>query len=210
MAYSQFSLDAFRANLINGGARNNLYLVTGSFPSGGTRAINAAAGVAGAIFGTAAAGAVSAVGGLVNNGNANSQITFLCKGAQIPAATLGDGTATFMGRTMKFAGDRSFADWSLKVYNDGSYNLRKAFESWSNLINSYASNIGPNNFNSYLMDWAVRPLTREGNPICTYKFVGCYPKEVGAVELGFESKTDISEFSVSLSYQYYELVGTTT
>lgn len=116
--------------------------VTGSFPSGGTRAINAAAGVAGAIFGTAAAGAVSAVGGLANNGNSNSQITFLCKGAQIPAATLGEGTANFMGRTMKFAADRTFADWPLKVYNDGSYNLRKSFESWSNLINSYQSNVG--------------------------------------------------------------------
>jgi len=210
MAYSQFSIDAFRANLINGGARDNLYLVTGSFPSGGTRAINAAAGVAGAIFGTAAAGAVSAVGGLVNNGNANSQITFLCKGASIPASTLSEGTANFMGRTMKFAADRTFADWSLKVYNDGSYNLRKAFESWSNLINSYQSNVGPNNFNSYLMDWAVQPLTREGNAICTYKFIGCYPKEIGAVELSFESKPGISEFGVSLSYQYYQLAGTTT
>lgn len=210
MAYSQFSLDAFRANLINGGARDNLYLVTGSFPSGGTRAINAAAGVAGAIFGTAAAGAVSAVGGLVNNGNANSQITFLTKAAQIPAATLAEGTANFMGRTMKFAADRTFADWGLTVYNDGSYNLRKAFESWSNLINSYASNIGPNNFNSYLMDWSVQPLTREGNPICTYKFVGCYPKEVAAISLSFEGKGSISEFGVTIAYQYYELVGTTT
>lgn len=210
MAYSQFSLDAFRANLINGGARDNLYLVTGSFPSGGSRAINAAAGIAGAIFGTAAAGAVSAVGGLVNNGNANSQITFLTKGAQIPAATISEGTANFMGRTMKFPADRTFNNWVIKVYNDGTYNLRKTFESWSNLMNSYASNIGPNNFNSYLMDWTVQPLTREGNPICTYKFVGCYPATIGSVELSFETKSNISEFQVDLSYQYYELVGTTT
>jgi hypothetical protein len=60
------------------------------------------------------------------------------------------------------------------------------------------------------MDWAVQPLTREGNPICTYKFIGCYPREIGSVELAFESKNQISEFSVSLSYQYYNLDGTTT
>lgn len=210
MAYSQFSIDAFRANLINGGARNNLYLVTGSFPSNSSRAINAAAGVAGAIFGTAAAGAISSVGGLVNNGNANSQITFLCKGAQIPAAKISEASANFMGRAMKFAGDRAFDNWTIKVYNDGSYNLRKAFESWSNLINSYASNVGPNNFNSYLMDWSVQPLTREGNAICTYKFIGCYPATIGSYELDFETKNSISEFQVDLTYQYYELVGTTT
>jgi hypothetical protein len=210
MAYSQFSLDAFRANLINGGARDNLYLVTGSFPNGGSRSINAAAGIAGAIFGTAAAGAVSAVGGLVNNGNANGQITFLTKGAKIPAAKISEGTANFMGRTLKFPADRSFDNWVINVYNDGSYNLRKAFESWSNLINTYASNVGPNNFNSYLMDWAVQPLTREGNAICTYKFIGCYPATIGEVNLAFEAKNSISEFQVDLSYQYYELVGTTT
>ncbi len=210
MAYSQFSIDAFRANLINGGARDNLYLVTGSFPSGGSRAINAAAGVAGAIFGTAAAGAISSVGGLLNNGNSNSQITFLCKGAKIPASKLTEGTANFMGRTMKFPADRSYDNWGLTVYNDGSYNLRKSFESWSNLINSYQSNVGPNNFNSYLMDWAVQPLTREGNAICTYKFIGCFPATVGEVSLSFESKSSISEFTVDLSYQYYELVGTST
>ena len=210
MAYSQFSLDAFRANLINGGARDNLYLVTGSFPNGGSRSINAAAGIAGAIFGTAAAGAVSAVGGLVNNGNANGQITFLTKGAKIPAAKMSEGTANFMGRTLKFPADRTFDNWVINVYNDGSYNLRKAFESWSNLINTYASNVGPNNFNSFLMDWSVQPLTREGNAICTYKFVGCYPATVGEVNLSFESKNSISEFQVDLSYQYYELVGTTT
>ena len=210
MAYSQFSLDAFRANLINGGARDNLYLVTGSFPNGGSRSINAAAGIAGAIFGTAAAGAVSAVGGLVNNGNANGQITFLTKGAKIPAAKMSEGTANFMGRTLKFPADRTFDNWVINVYNDGSYNLRKAFESWSNLINTYASNIGPNNFNSFLMDWSVQPLTREGNAICTYKFIGCYPATVGEVNLSFEAKSSISEFQVDLSYQYYELVGTTT
>jgi|688.fasta_scaffold00120_59 hypothetical protein len=210
MAYSQFSLDAFRANLINGGARDNLYLVTGSFPNGGSRSINAAAGIAGAIFGTAAAGAVSAVGGLVNNGNANGQITFLTKGAKIPAAKMSEGTANFMGRTLKFPADRTFDNWTINVYNDGSYNLRKAFESWSNLINTYASNVGPNNFNSFLMDWSVQPLTREGNAICTYKFIGCYPATVGEVNLSFEAKNSISEFQVDLSYQYYELVGTTT
>lgn len=59
MAYSQFSIDAFRANLINGGARDNLYLVSGVFPGSATGIINAAASVAGALFGGAVAGAIT-------------------------------------------------------------------------------------------------------------------------------------------------------
>ena len=115
-----------------------------------------------------------------------------------------------MGRKLKYAGDREYADWTLKCYNDGSYGLRKAFESWSNLMNSYEGNVGPNNSNTYLADWFVQPLTREGNPIATYKMVGCWPKDVQGYELNFDSKTNISEFAVVMAYQYHTLDGVTT
>lgn len=210
MAYSNFSLDAFRAALVNGGARNNLFLVSGSFPGGGAGALNAAAGAAGAVFGGAVAGAVSNMGAAIGGGDPAGQMQFLCKASSIPASTLTEGTATFMGRTFKFAGDRTFATWNLTCYNDGSYGLRKAFEKWSNVINSYAGNLGPNNQNSYLTDWNVSPLTREGNPICTYKFVGCFPTELGAVTLDTQGDSNISTFTVNLSYQYHELQGVTT
>lgn len=210
MAYSQFSLDAFRANLINGGARDNLYLVSGNFPGGASSAINAAAGVAGAIFGGAAANAVSAIGNAIGGGSPSASIQFLCKAAQIPAAKVGILTHSYMGRSFKTAGDREFSDWSISVYNDGTYGLRKAFESWSNLLNTFEGNVGPNAVNTYLTDWFVSPLTREGNPITTYKLAGCFPSEVQSQELSFESKTTPSEFKVTMTYQYFTVAGTTT
>lgn len=209
MAYSQFSLDAFRANLINGGARDNLFLVTGNFPGGASSAINAVAGVAGAVFGGAAANVVTAAAAL-GGGNPNSQIQFLCHGAQVPASKIGIVETNYMGRKVKTAGDREFADWTIKVYNDGTYGLRKAFESWSNLCNTFEGNVGPNASGTYLTDWYVSPLTREGNPITTYKMVGCFPSEVQAQELSFEAKTTPSEFSVTLTYQYFTVAGVTT
>lgn len=210
MAYSQFSIDAFRANLVNGGARNNLYLVSGSFPGAGSGAINAAAGVAGAVFGGAVSGAITNVAAAAGMGDPSSSLSFLCSAAKIPESTVGEVKASYMGRELKYAGDRSFGDWTISCYNDGSYGLRKAFETWSNLMNSYQGNVGPNNMNAYLTDWSVQPLTREGNPICTYKFIGCFPKTIAAIDLSFESKTDLSKFDVTISYQYHTLEGVTT
>lgn len=209
MPYSQFSLDAFRANLVNGGARDNLFLVTGNFPGGASTAINAVAGVAGAIFGGGAANVVNALGS-IGGGNPNAQVQFLCRAAQIPASEIGMIEYAYMGRSFKTAGDRKFTDWTIQVYNDGTYGLRKAFESWSNLMNTFEGNVGPNASNTYMTDWFVSPLTREGNPISTYKMVGCFPTNVASIELNMDAKTSPSQFSVTLSYQYFTVLGVTT
>ena len=210
MAYSPFSIDAFRANLINGGARNNLYIVTGSFPGGGSSAVNAAAGLAGAIGGGAAAALATNVAAVAGNGNPNAQIQFLCKATKIPSSNIGEVKASYMGREFKYAGDRTFNDLTLTVYNDGTYGLHKAFVNWQNIINTNASNVGPNANAGYLQDWFVTPITREGNPIITYKMVGCWPKSVGEITLGFEASTTISETPVTIAYQYHEVIGVTT
>ena len=210
MAYSQFSIDAFRANLINGGARDNLFLVTGNFPGGASTAINAVAGAAGAVLGGAAAGAVTALAAAIGGGNPNAQVQFLCHSAQIPQSKVGIVEANYMGRKFKFAGDRDFTDWTIKVYNDGTYGLRKAFESWQNLMNTYQGNVGPNGSGAYLTDWYISPLTREGNPISTYKMVGCFPSDVAGQEMSMEAKTTPSDFSVTMTYQYFTVEGVTT
>lgn len=207
---TQFSIDAFRANLINGVARNNLFLVQGNFPNSGIGAVNFAAAAAGALFGAAAAGAVNAVAGAIGAGSPNSQVAFLCKAASIPNSVLNIGTANYMGRQFKYPADRTFNDWNVTVYNDGAYTLRKAFESWQNTINTNKTNIGPNAMNTFMTDWYVSPLTREGNIITTYKFVGCWPSTLGEISLDMGQQSEPSNFQVTMTYQYYEITNVTT
>jgi hypothetical protein len=40
--------------------------------------------------------------------------------------------------------------------------------------------------------------------------VGVWPRDIQGYELNFDSKTNISEFGVSMSYQYHELQDVTT
>jgi len=207
---SQFSIDAFRANLINGLSRNNLFLVQGNFPGGGTNAIQTAAAVGGALFGSGFAGAVSTLLAPIGGGNPSGQISFLCKATKIPSSTLNINSAFYMGRAFKYPGDKSFADWGMTVYNDGTYGLRKAFESWMNLMNQNRANVGPNGFNGYMMDWSVTTLSREGFEIARYKMSGCWPTTIAETQLDMAAQTEPSTFEVTLAYQHFEVEGTTT
>jgi len=207
---SQFSIDAFRANLINGLARNNLFVVQGNFPGSGTQSIQGAAAVAGALFGGAVGGAVNAVAAAAGGGNPSSQISFLCKASKIPQSTIAMNSASYMGRPFKYPGDRSFSDWTITCYNDGTYGLRKAFESWMNLMNTNRTNIGPNAMNQFMTDWTITPLTREGNPIASYKMVGCWPTTISETAMDMEATTTPSTFDATIVYQYFEIDGVTT
>ena len=207
---SQFSIDAFRANLVNGIARNNLFLVQGNFPNAGLGAVNFAAGAAGALFGAAVSGAVNNLAAAIGANSPNTQVAFLCKATSIPNSTLNIGSAYYMGRQYKYPADRVFSDWNITVYNDGAYTLRKAFEQWQNSINTNKTNIGPNAMNSFMTDWFVSPLTREGNVITTYKFVGTWPTALGEITLDSGQASEPSSFQATMCYQYYEVANTTT
>lgn len=207
---SQFSIDAFRANLINGIARNNLFLVQGSFPGANTSNIQGAAAIAGALFGGAVSGAINAVAGAVGQGSPNAQVSFLCKATKLPTANFNIDKAMFMGREFKYPGNRTFNDWSITCYNDGSYGLRKAFEAWQNLMGTNRTNVGPNAMNQFMTDWSVTPLTREGNPMTSYKLVGCFPASIGDVTLDMAGSAEPSTFEVTIAYQYFEVADITT
>lgn len=207
---SQFSIDAFRAVLANGLARNNLFLVQGSFPGAGSALVQGIAGIAGQFLGGAVSGAINQVANAVGGGNPSATVGFLCKASKVPTAPIAVNNAFYMGRAFKYPGDKAFNDWSITCYNDGTYSLRKAFESWQNLINTNKTNIGPNSMNQYMMDWTVTPLTREGNPISRYKMVGCWPAQLSEVSLDMASSTEPSTFEVTIAYQYFEVQGITT
>jgi hypothetical protein len=64
--------------------------------------------------------------------------------------------------------------------------------------------------NTFMTDWYVSPLTREGNIITTYKFVGCWPSTLGEIALDMAQASEPSNFQVTMTYQYYEIENLTT
>jgi len=173
-----FNVAEFRANMIGDGARPNLFQVTLNFPT------------------------------IAENGVAAGQkATFMAKTAQLPGSTIGTVPVYYFGRELKFAGNRSFTDWSLQIINDEDFTIRKAIESWMNGINSHAGNVrtdaakGPS---GYTVDAEVTQYGKTGGVLKKYKFVGMYPLDLAPIDLDWSSNDTIEEYGVTFAYQWWE------
>jgi len=144
------------------------------------------------------------VTGNIPDYNNNIAISFLVKAAQIPASSLGTIEVPYRGRRIKLPGDRTFQDWSITVMSDANLSLRSAFESWSNYFNQHIANVTEKTFMQKMPTWSVTQLYRDGEAVRTYNFIGCFPSEVGAIDLSYENNDQIAEFPVTLNYSWWE------
>lgn len=130
--------------------------------------------------------------------------SFLCKTAQLPASIMNVIEVPFRGRQLKIAGDRTFETWSVTVLNDTDFNVRNAMERWMNGINSHSANTGLTNPIDYQADLIVEQLDRDESVIKKYNFRGCFPTNVSAIDVSYETVDTVEEFTVEFQVQYWE------
>lgn len=168
------NISDFKAQLTGGGARANQFRVELAFPS------------------FVPAGPVVGL---------KSQ--FLCKGAQLPASTLENIPLQYRGRAVNIAGERTFAPWTISVYNDTDFAIRNAMETWSNGIQALQTTNGIVNPRDYQVDLMVHQLDRNGATVKTYRFIDAYPTEVGAIALDYDQANQIETFDITFTYNYW-------
>ena len=176
-----FSVNEFRSQMTGDGARPNLFEISMPFPA------------------------------FASPANAQTKLTFMCKTAQLPGSTVGVVPVNYFGRELKFVGNRTFADWTISVINDEDFIVRNAFERWMNGINSH-------NFNvrnplalaplGYSVDAEVSQFGKQGNTLKKYRFIGVYPTDITPIDVDWGSNDTIEEFSVTLTYQWWDAVDT--
>ena len=175
------NVNDFSSKLIGGGVRPHLFEVSGT------------------------------IGGMSTTTNLTP---FMVKAAQLPASTVGMIEVPYRGRKIKIPGDRTFAEWTITVIADGNFELRDGFESWMSNINSHAGNIANDSAHRpgqstgpVYADWEVNQLARDGSVIKSYKMMHCFPSEVSAMDVNFETTDSIHEFTVTLQYSYWTALG---
>ena len=129
--------------------------------------------------------------------------SFMCKGAQLPASTMGFVEVPFRGRMLKIAGDRTFETWTITVLNDTGFEVRNSMERWMNGMNAHSSNTGITNPVLYQSDLIVEQLDKDGSTVKTYNLRGCFPTNVSAIEVSYDNEA-IEEFTVEFQVQYWE------
>lgn len=130
--------------------------------------------------------------------------SFLCKTAQLPASVMNVMEVPFRGRQLKMAGDRTFEPWTVTILNDTDFTIRNAMERWMNGINAHQANTGLSNPTDYQADLVIEQLDRGGDTLKTYNFRGCFPTNVSAIDVSYETVDTIEEFTVEFQIQYWE------
>ncbi len=140
--------------------------------------------------------------------NADFKVPFMVKSAQIPSSTVGGIEVPYFGRKLKYAGDRTFEDWSVTVINDEDFGIRNSLEAWSNAINTHDTNIRslPQNYKS---NGIVTHYGKDGNPLRSYIFEGMYPSTINSIDLGWDQNDAIEEFQVTFTYDFWRVEGVT-
>ena len=149
------------------------------------------------------------------NKNTMERASFMIKAAQLPSSVIGQIEVPYRGRKLKVAGDRTFESWTITVINDTTFDIRNAFESWMDRVNSHSRNVSADavvgQHLNYLRNMEVVQLDRDGDEagIKTYTFIDAYPINIGAIELNYETVDAVEEFTVELSYHYWTSDTTT-
>ena len=147
---------------------------------------------------------------------------YLCKAAALPGSNIASIDVPFRGRTFKVAGDRTIDAWTVTIINDEDFKLRRAFESWTELIAKLDNNLGATQPNAYMSNATVYQLGRgstlnsttnsgsDSSILAAYKFVDIFPTSISPIDLSYDSGDTIEEFTVEFQVQSYEIISSGT
>ena len=136
----------------------------------------------------------------------SESLSFLCRSASLPAMTVGEVPVFYRGRQIYVAGDRTFADWTVTVYNDGGWVARSNLENWNNALQDFGnSTVGAQDPSSYYGQIAVTQLDRSDNPLRTAMLQDAWPTNVAEIALAYDTVDAVEEFDVTFRFNFMQL-----
>ena len=126
--------------------------------------------------------------------------SFHCKGTSIPASSVPAIDVNYLGRQLKVPGDRTYADWTVTVYNDVDMSIRHAFEGWMALIQNHGANYQA--LDNPYGQGTVTQISRKGGAVSSY-FMEIMPIEVAAIDVAWDSNDAVEEYTVNFAVNYW-------
>lgn len=142
-------------------------------------------------------------------GVADFKTPFMISAATLPDSTVGVYPVYYFGREIKYAGDRRFNDWTVRVINDEDFAVRNAMESWSNAINSHVSNTRTPP-TAYKSQAQIFQYGKDGSVLREYTFQGLFPSNISDIQTNWGSRDTYEEFTVTFQYDLWTVSGGNT
>lgn len=137
-------------------------------------------------------------------------VSLLCKAGSLPGSTMGVIEVPMGGgRRYKLAGDRTYAEWTVTILNDSAGNARKVMEDYQKLFvntDMELASLG-NRVTTARSTVTVEQLTEDATTIGRkYELVNCFPTDISAMDLSYDTTDTLQEFTVTWVYDYFKAV----
>ena len=140
--------------------------------------------------------------------NTNISSRYSIKTSFLPASISTSSTVNYLGRVFKFAGERTYPQWTCTFLNDEDFKLRNALERWTDYITGHvklgrtSTPTGDEALN-YQSSASLTQFSKNGNPIKQYTFSGLYPLTLTDIPVSWDTTNAVEEFTATFEYQYY-------
>jgi len=138
------------------------------------------------------------------------------KATSLPTASIGVIPVPWMGRVIKFSGERTFADWTIQLYDEnsaGNSDVRSLMMKWLELMNTVETHdISYNKTSEAIIAWNDLQGAQEGrhNSQSSWgkrvKLYNCFPIDVGELQLSYDNVDQFSEFPVTFAFDFWDYV----
>ena len=188
-AAADFNVSKFKTALADGGARPSLFEFT-----------------------------ITGLNSTIATGKWNDNIKMYCQVSALPALTVTPIEKMYFGRAVKIPGDIVYGDLTTTIYQTEAGTERFGIEKWMDKINGHVDNkssleaasngdfMGKYSAKGTLTQYAKDGTTK----LSTVDFIDMWPQTVSEIALSYDTASDIEQFDVTWSYNYYEVtIGST-
>ena len=134
-------------------------------------------------------------------------VSILCKAGQLPGSTIGVIEVPMGGgRRYKMAGDRSYAEWTTTILNDAAGTSRKVMEDYQKLFvaSDYSlATIGNRSLQARAIVTVEQLAEDNTGTTKKYELQNCFPTDISAMDLSYDTTDALQEFTVTWVYDYY-------
>lgn len=130
--------------------------------------------------------------------------TFKAKAGAMPPANVDKIPVGFMNRKLNVAGDRTFDDWNVTVYNDAYHTTRQDILDWQALAHGQGDEISGATPATYKKTGSIRQYDRDGKTVTKeYTMYGMWPTVVGELAMDWDSNNEVSTFECTFCYDWW-------
>lgn len=131
--------------------------------------------------------------------------SFKAKAATMPAGIVEKVPVGYMNRKLNVAGDRTFDDWTVTIYNDDAHSTRQQIVDWQGMAHGQGNEITGATPAQYKKTGIIRQFGRDGKTISKeVTVVGIWPTNVGEVQLDWDSNNEVQTFEATFALDWWE------